>query len=94
MIVMLRTLLQRDRTILFINFDDYELIDIPMESDESLHELTGIRMAPASDTPSTLELALHKGSSRELRPGVDSCQGSSLSSPPLHTCVNIKKNFG
>ena len=29
--------------------DDDELIDIPMESDESLHELTGVGMAPVSD---------------------------------------------
>ena len=29
MIDMLRKLLQRNRTILFTNFDDYELIDIP-----------------------------------------------------------------
>ena len=37
-----------DRILETTNFDDDELIDIPVESDESLHELTGVRMAPAS----------------------------------------------
>ena len=50
-----------------------------MESDESLHELMGVRMAPASDTPSTSGLAPCKGSSTDLRPRVNPCQGSSLS---------------
>ena len=65
-----------------------------MESDESLHELTGVRMAPAADTASMSGLAPRKGSSRELRSGVDPCQGSSLSSPPLCTHVNIKIFLG
>ena len=34
-----------------INFDEYELTDMPMEQpNESPHKLTGIRMAPTSDT--------------------------------------------
>ena len=37
-----------------------------MEFVESLHELAGVGMAPASDTPSTLWLAPHKRGSREL----------------------------
>ena len=78
---------------LFTNLDDYELIDIPMESDESLYKLTGVRMAPASDTPSTSGLAPRKGSSSELRPGVDLCQGSSLSSPPPCARALISKIF-
>ena len=71
-----------DRILETSNFDNYELIDTPMESDELLHELTGVGMAPTSVTSSTLALAPRKGSSRELRPGVDSCQGvSSVFSP-------------
>ena len=60
-----------------------------MESDESLQELTGVGVAPASDTPSTSGLAPRKGNSRELRPGVDPCQGSFLSSPP-HARVQVR----
>ena len=78
-----------DRILKTTNFDNYKLIDISMESDESLHELTGIGMASASDTPSTTRLAPREGSSRELRPGVDTRQGSSLSSP-LHTNVRVR----
>ena len=92
MINMLRKLLQRNRTILFAHFDDYELINISMESDELLHEFTGIGMAPASDTPSTSGLAPRKGSSRELHPGVNPCQRSPLSSPPLARAL-ISKIF-
>ena len=69
-----------------------------MESEELLHELTGVGIAFASDTQTTSRLAfreggskeLCKGGSRELRPVVDPCQGSPLSSPPLRTLVNIK----
>ena len=43
-----------DRILETINCDDYKLIDILMESDESLHALMGVGMAPASVTPSTL----------------------------------------
>ena len=82
--------LELDRILETTNFDDCELIDIPMESDELQDKLTSIRLAPASDTPSSSGLAPRKGSSRELYPGVDSCQGCSQSSP-LHahvqTCV-------
>ena len=84
-----------DRILETHNFDDYELIDIPMESDESLHELTCVGMAPASNTPSTSWLAPCKGSSRELRPGVDPCQGYSVFSlvcPCLYVCSNVPEN--
>ena len=65
------------------NFDEYELTDMPMEQpDESPHELTGVGMAPTSDTLRTSELAPLNGSSSVLRPGVDPCQGSSLSRSP------------
>ena len=80
-----------DRILEITNFDNYELIDTPMESDELLHELTDVGMAPASDTPSMSGLAPRIGGSRELRPGVDPCQGSSLcrSSPP-HVHVHVR----
>ena len=45
-----------DRILETTNFEHYELIDI----NESLDELTGVGMAPASDTPSTSELELRK----------------------------------
>ena len=62
------------------NFDKYELTDMPMEQpDELPHELTGVGMAPTSDTLHTLALAPHNGNSSVLRSGVDLCQGSSLS---------------
>ena len=60
-----------DRILETTNFDDHELIDMPVESDESLHELTHVRMAPHVPI-STLGLASCKGSSRELCPGVNS----------------------
>ena len=77
-----------DRILETINFDNYELIDIPMESDESLHELTGVGMAPTADTPGMSGLAPRKGSSRELHPGVNPCQGSS----PPHMHVHVRSN--
>ena len=61
------------------NLDEYALTDMPMEQpDESLHELTGIRMAPTSDTLPMSELAPRNGSSSVLHSGVDPCHGSSL----------------
>ena len=54
--------LELDGSLETTNFDDDELIDIPRESDESLHELTGVGVAPASDTPITSVLAPCKGS--------------------------------
>ena len=46
------------------NFDEYEHTDMPMEQpDESLHKLTGVEMAPTSDTLRTLELAPRNGNS-------------------------------
>ena len=76
-----------DKILETTNLDDYKLIDTPMEPDESLHELTGVRMVSASDTPSTSGLAPHKRRSRELCVGVDTCQESSGSSSPHSTCV-------
>ena len=76
-----------DRILENTNFDDYTLFDIPMEPDESLHALTGVGMAPTSDTPSRSGLAPRNGSSSEMRVGVDQektpgkGQGSFLSSP-------------
>ena len=71
-------------------FDDYELIDIAMESEDSLHELTGIGMAPASDTPGMSGLAPRKGSSRELCPGVESCQGILCLLPSMHVHIHVR----
>ena len=72
------------------NFDNYELIDIPMESDKSLHKLTGVGMAPASDMPSMSGLAPHKRNSRELCPGVDSCQGLLCVLPCMRTSKYVR----
>ena len=50
-----------------MNFDEYELTDMPMEQpDESPHELTGVEMALTSDTLRTSELAPRNGSSSVL----------------------------
>ena len=47
----------------YTNFDEYELTGMPMElPDESPPELTGVGMAPTSNTPCTSELASHNGS--------------------------------
>ena len=65
------------------NFDEYELTDMPMEQpDELPHKLTGIGMAPTSDTLCTSELAPRNGSSSVVRSGVDPCQWLSLSRSP------------
>ena len=56
------------------NYDEYELTDTPMEQpDESPHKLTGIKMAPNSDTLCTLELAPSNGSLSDFRSRVDLC---------------------
>ena len=66
-----------------MNFDEYEHTDMPMEQpDELPHELTGVGMAPISDTLRMSQLAPRNGSSSVLRSGVDLCQGSSLSHSP------------
>ena len=59
-------------------------INLPMEQHDDLsQEHTGVGMAPTLDTSRTLGLTPREGSSTELHLGVDPCQGSSLSSPPI-----------
>ena len=59
------------------NLDKYEFTDMPMEQpDESPHELTGVGMAPTSDTLSTSGLAPCNESSSVLHSRVDPFQGS------------------
>ena len=66
-----------------MNFDEYELTDMLMEQpDESPHELTGVGMAPTSDTLCTSALEPRNGSSSVLCSGVDLCQGSCLFHSP------------
>ena len=67
-----------------MDLDKYELTDMRMEQpDESPHELTGVGMAPTSNTLSTSGLTPYNGSSSVLHSGVDDpCQGSSMSPSP------------
>ena len=74
------------------NFDDYELIDIPMKSDKSLHELTGVRMAAASDTPS-IHRGWHpvKGVQGNCVQEATHARGFSVFSPRTRTSTYVKK---
>ena len=70
-----------------MNLDEHEFFDTPMKQpDESPHELTGVGMAPTSDTlHATLGLVSRNRSSNVLRSGVDPCQGPALSPSPYAT---------
>ena len=83
-----------DSTLENTKLDEFELIHSLQEQlDDSSQEDTcmGIGSAPAMDTNSTLGLVPQKGSSVELRLGVEPCQGSSLSPPfnLIHFCTPI-----
>ena len=46
--------LELDRILESTNLDEYELTDMPMKQPDALpHQLTGVGMAPTSDTPSS-----------------------------------------
>ena len=83
-----------------MDFDEYELTDLPMEQpDDSSHELTGVTMAHTSDTLHTSELATWNGSSSVLHSGVDLSRRSCLSRSPdaattkLHSPNNYNSDW-